>query len=200
MCLCAVLVHTEDLTLGFIRLNSLPAAHAVEIKNGQEYILCFNSESTYDRRMSSCWKYMNLYLMIFVVLSLVVGMYMNGQGCHSRKQEILWHSPPASIGNIHTCVLTCNIHTYIHTYITYIHTHIHTYTHTYIHTYIHTCIHKYINIHTYTYIQSEHVFVCAAVYKEPYIMVYCESALEVYDVNTTKWIQTIPFRKVRYYF
>ena len=36
------LVHTEDLTLGFIRLNNLPAMHAVEINNGQEYLLCFN--------------------------------------------------------------------------------------------------------------------------------------------------------------
>lgn len=45
--LCAflsVLVHSEDLTLGFIRLNNLPAVHTVEIKNGQEYILCFNSQ------------------------------------------------------------------------------------------------------------------------------------------------------------
>ena len=38
----AELVHTEDLTLGFIRLNNLPAMHAVEINNGQEYLLCFN--------------------------------------------------------------------------------------------------------------------------------------------------------------
>jgi len=38
------LVHTEDLTLGFIRLNNLPAMHAVEINNGQEYLLCFNGE------------------------------------------------------------------------------------------------------------------------------------------------------------
>ena len=35
------------------------------------------------------------------------------------------------------------------------------------------------------------------VYKEPYLLVYCESALEVYDVTTTKWVQSIPFRKVR---
>ena len=40
----AVLVHSDDLTLGFIRLNSLPAMYAVEINNGQEYILCFNGE------------------------------------------------------------------------------------------------------------------------------------------------------------
>ncbi len=53
------------------------------------------------------WKYMNLYLMISVFLSLVVGVYVNGQGCRSRKQEILWHSPPASFGNIHTYVHAC---------------------------------------------------------------------------------------------
>ncbi len=128
MCLCAVLVHTEDLTLGFIRLNSLPAAHALEIKNGQEYILCFNSESIYDRWMSSCSDIMEIHelnLTLSVVLSLVVGVYVNGQGCRSRKQEILWHSPPASFGNIHTYVHTCLHATYINTYInTRIHTHI----------------------------------------------------------------------------
>ena len=36
------LVSEEDTTLGFIRLNSLPAMHAVEVNNGQEYLLCFN--------------------------------------------------------------------------------------------------------------------------------------------------------------
>ena len=40
------LVHDEDLTVGFIRLNNLPAMFAVEINNGQEYILCFNGKST----------------------------------------------------------------------------------------------------------------------------------------------------------
>lgn len=41
------------------------------------------------------------------------------------------------------------------------------------------------------------MYVCmCAVYKEPYLLVYCESALEVYDVLTAKWVQIIPFRKV----
>ena len=48
VCMCIVLVHSEDLTLGFIRLNNLPAVHTVEIKNGQEYILCFNSKHYYN--------------------------------------------------------------------------------------------------------------------------------------------------------
>lgn len=98
-----LLVHTDDLTLGFIRLNNLPAVHTVEIKNGQEYILCFN----------------------------IVGVYVNSQGWRSRKQELLWHSPPASF-----------------------------------------------------------------VYKDPYLLVYCESGLEVYDVLNMKWIQVIPFKKL----
>ena len=38
--------------------------------------------------------------------------------------------------------------------------------------------------------------VCVAVYKEPYLLVYCESALEVYDVSNSKWVQIIPLRKV----
>ena len=41
------LVHDEDLTVGFIRLNNLPAMFAVEINNGQEYVLCFNGTSEY---------------------------------------------------------------------------------------------------------------------------------------------------------
>ncbi|CAI8013825.1 Serine/threonine-protein kinase MRCK alpha, partial [Geodia barretti] len=97
------LVHDDDLTLGFVRLNSLPALHAVQINNGQEYILCFN----------------------------VVGVYVNQNGNRSRKQELLWHSSPTSFA-----------------------------------------------------------------YLAPYLLVYCESALEIYDVNTAKWIQTIPFRKL----
>jgi serine/threonine-protein kinase MRCK len=97
------LVHDEDLTLGFVRLNNLPAMHAVQINNGQEYILCFN----------------------------VLGVYVNQSGKRSRKQELLWHSSPTSFA-----------------------------------------------------------------YMAPYLMVYCESALEIYDVNTARWIQTIPFRKL----
>lgn len=39
-------------------------------------------------------------------------------------------------------------------------------------------------------------FTSPLVYKAPYLLVYCESALEVYEVTTGKWVQTIPFRKV----
>ena len=39
------LVNTEDLTLGFVRINELNAMTAVEINNGQEYLLCFHCES-----------------------------------------------------------------------------------------------------------------------------------------------------------
>jgi len=39
-------------------------------------------------------------------------------------------------------------------------------------------------------------FISPLVYKAPYLLVYCESALEVYEVTTGKWVQTIPFRKV----
>ena len=35
-----------------------------------------------------------------------------------------------------------------------------------------------------------------AVYKAPYLLAFCDSALEVYEVTTGKWIQTLPFRKV----
>ena len=40
------------------------------------------------------------------------------------------------------------------------------------------------------------MYIPPAVYKEPYLLVYCESGLEVYDIGTAKWIQTIPIRKV----
>ena len=43
-CARVELVHNDDLTLGFIRLNNLPAMYAVEINNGQEYLLCFNGQ------------------------------------------------------------------------------------------------------------------------------------------------------------
>ena len=81
------LVHSDDLTLGFIRLNSLPAMYAVEINNGQEYILCFNSE----------------YICVggtILIPPAVVGVYVNGQGRRSRKQELLWHSAPVSFGKL----------------------------------------------------------------------------------------------------
>ena len=38
-----------------------------------------------------------------------------------------------------------------------------------------------------------------AVYKAPYLLVFCDSALEVYEVTAGKWIQTLPFRKVIIY-
>ena len=38
-----------------------------------------------------------------------------------------------------------------------------------------------------------------AVYKAPYLLAFCDSALEVYEVTTGKWIQTLPFRKVIIY-
>ena len=37
-------------------------------------------------------------ILLVVFLFVVVGVYVNSQGCRSRKQEILWHSPPASFG------------------------------------------------------------------------------------------------------
>ena len=54
-CLHSELVHDEDLTLGFVRLNNLPAIHAVQINNGQEYILCFNGKQT-----TYCYTYVDV--------------------------------------------------------------------------------------------------------------------------------------------
>ncbi|XP_021567293.1 serine/threonine-protein kinase MRCK alpha-like [Carlito syrichta] len=34
-------------------------------------------------------------------------------------------------------------------------------------------------------------------YNAPYLSVYSENAVDIFDVNSTKWIQTIPLRKVR---
>ena len=36
------LVNSNDLSLGFVRINELNAMCAVEINNGQEYLLCFH--------------------------------------------------------------------------------------------------------------------------------------------------------------
>ena len=33
-------------------------------------------------------------------------------------------------------------------------------------------------------------------YNKPHLLVYGESAMEIYDVLTAKWIQTIPLKKV----
>ncbi|XP_067338501.1 serine/threonine-protein kinase MRCK alpha isoform X6 [Channa argus] len=37
----------------------------------------------------------------------------------------------------------------------------------------------------------------AACYNAPYLSVYSENAIDVFDVNTMEWIQTIPLKKVR---
>lgn len=38
-------------------------------------------------------------------------------------------------------------------------------------------------------------FSCAG-YNAPYLSVYSENAVDVFDVNTMEWIQTIPLKKV----
>ena len=83
--LCSELVHDEDLTLGFVRLNNLPALHAVQINNGQEYILCFNGT------ISIC-SFEKFREATHPSLPAVVGVYVNQTGRRSRKQELLWHS------------------------------------------------------------------------------------------------------------
>lgn len=35
-------------------------------------------------------------------------------------------------------------------------------------------------------------------YNAPYLSVYSENAVDVFDVNSMEWIQTIPLKKVRY--
>ena len=172
-------MHTEDLTLGFIRLNSLPAVNAVEIKNGQKYILCFNSESIHTLILKCIgqvdlerWTVVELILLV-VFLFVVVGVYVNSQGCRSRKQEILWHSPPASFGkgSLEIIINSTGLHLLMNAVMT---------------------MGNYYLTLSCTYMS----YLFPVVYKEPYLLVYCESALEVYDVISTKWIQTIPFRKV----
>ena len=83
------LVNANDLTLGFIRINELNAMCSVEINNGQEYLLCFHCKLKSDDRDSGT-------LLFFVV----VGIYVNSEGKRSRKQELLWHSTPTSIGKV----------------------------------------------------------------------------------------------------
>lgn len=39
------LINTEDLSLGFIRLNELDAINCIEISGGREYLLCFHCKS-----------------------------------------------------------------------------------------------------------------------------------------------------------
>lgn len=94
---------------------------------------------------------------------------MDNQGRRSRKQEILWHSPPASFGE--TLPYTVHVYSY-------------------------WCVSP--EIRGILVPCSNSFPTCYLVYKEPYLLVYCESALEVYDVLSTKWIQIIPFRKVRH--
>lgn len=86
--------------------------------------------------------------------STVVGVYVNNQGQRSRKQELIWHSPPSYFGefNFKKNHRKCDI-------------------------WLCVCF-------------------CTTVYKEPYLLVYCESGLEVYDITTAKWTQTLPIRKV----
>ena len=48
------LVNADDLTLGFVRINELNAMCAVEINNGQEYLLCFHCELYGNVHECSC--------------------------------------------------------------------------------------------------------------------------------------------------
>ena len=57
LCCSSELVNTEDLTLGFVRINELNAMTAVEINNGQEYLLCFHCESSVTTPTISCLLY-----------------------------------------------------------------------------------------------------------------------------------------------
>lgn len=36
-----------------------------------------------------------------------------------------------------------------------------------------------------------------AAYKAPYLIVYSENAVDIFDIHTSEWIQTIPLKKVR---
>ena len=33
-------------------------------------------------------------------------------------------------------------------------------------------------------------------YREPHVVVYCDSGVEIYDAEDGKWLQTVPIRKV----
>ena len=82
-------------------------------------------------------------------LRLVVGIFVNINGCRTRKQELLWHSPP---NNISEFSLTLNRMSILLLFIT--------------------------------------------VYRQPYLIVFCDSGLEVINIDSAKWEQTIPIRKV----
>ena len=103
------LVHDDDLTVGFIRLNNLPAMFAIEVNNGQEYVLCFNGKSksrtqyiTHHIHCTTSNMYDGECLWLLEddvsFFCAVVGVYVNNQGQRSRKQELIWHSPPSNFG------------------------------------------------------------------------------------------------------
>lgn len=35
-------------------------------------------------------------------------------------------------------------------------------------------------------------------YSAPYLLMYSENAVDVFDINTLEWIQTIPLKKVKF--
>lgn len=41
---------------------------------------------------------------------------------------------------------------------------------------------------------------CFSGYNAPYLSVYSENAVDVFDVNTMEWIQTMPLKKVQLLF
>ncbi len=41
---------------------------------------------------------------------------------------------------------------------------------------------------------------CLAGYNAPYLSVYSENAVDVFDVNTMEWIQTMPLKRVHFSF
>lgn len=51
-----------------------------------------------------------------------------------------------------------------------------------------------INVHF--VVSTEHT----AGYSAPYLSVYSENAVDVFDINTMEWIQTIPLKKVKVFF
>lgn len=94
------------------------------------------------------------FYLVFLCTCTVVGVYVNNQGQRSRKQELIWHSPPSNFGEFNQKKIIEN-----------------------------------------AIFANDCVFF-TAVYKEPYLLVYCESGVEVYDITSAKWIQTLPMRKV----
>uniref|UniRef100_A0A8C4TN76 Serine/threonine-protein kinase MRCK alpha-like n=1 Tax=Erpetoichthys calabaricus TaxID=27687 RepID=A0A8C4TN76_ERPCA len=98
------LVNTDDPTFSFLTQPPLAdALCAVKMRSG-EFLLCFN----------------------------LAGVYVDSQGCRSRKKELIWLAPP----------ITC----------------------------------------------------C---YTAPFLLVFTENAVDIFDVNRVEWIQTISLKKVR---